>query len=291
MTRCDIRLGLYCLRRHNRRRIVILRARRPTLHSLRPQHLSPLPSPTPSPLIHSWLNSSSSSSPPHGLLCSSHRCCDPGSRTIRTRRSPTSAGSSTRCRARPPRRAARCGRWAGRSPSRRCSGPRPRAVPVSSCTGRRRSTCAAARSSGHPQPRRPVERQRCGRTATRRAGSTARTARPAWPARSIRVATSSAGAATSCSCSSSSRRAACSSPPPRGRPRCCTCSRWRSSRLCGYVYLLAQLRQREQVDGESPPQYKPQYQPQYVNQPSRSAIRSVRALLSAATLFSSTLGL
>jgi hypothetical protein len=34
--------------------------------------------------------------------------------------------------------------------------------------------------------------------------------------------------------------------------------------LCGYVYLLAQLRQREQVDGES----LPKYQPQYVNQPS-----------------------
>ena len=38
--------------------------------------------------------------------------------------------------------------------------------------------------------------------------------------------------------------------------------------LCGYVYLLAQLRQRERVDGESPPQYKAQYQPQFVNQPS-----------------------
>lgn len=32
--------------------------------------------------------------------------------------------------------------------------------------------------------------------------------------------------------------------------------------LCGYVYLLAQLRQREQVGGES----LPRYQPQYVNQ-------------------------
>jgi hypothetical protein len=38
--------------------------------------------------------------------------------------------------------------------------------------------------------------------------------------------------------------------------------------LCGYVYLLAQLRQREQVDGESVPQYKAQYQPQFVNQQS-----------------------
>ena len=38
--------------------------------------------------------------------------------------------------------------------------------------------------------------------------------------------------------------------------------------LCGYVYLLAQLRQRERVDGESPPQYKAQYQPQFVNQSS-----------------------
>ena len=57
--------------------------------------------------------------------------------------------------------------------------------------------------------------------------------------------------------------------------------------LCGYVYLLAQLRQRERVDGESSPQYKPQYQPQYVNQQSGSAIQVVRALLSAARLFSS----
>ncbi len=32
--------------------------------------------------------------------------------------------------------------------------------------------------------------------------------------------------------------------------------------LCGYVYLLAQLRQRERTDGES----LPKYQPQYVNQ-------------------------
>ena len=38
--------------------------------------------------------------------------------------------------------------------------------------------------------------------------------------------------------------------------------------LCGYVYLLAQLRQREGVDGESPAQHKAQYQPQYVNQQS-----------------------
>jgi hypothetical protein len=43
--------------------------------------------------------------------------------------------------------------------------------------------------------------------------------------------------------------------------------------LCGYVYLLAQLRQRERVDGESSPQYKAQYQPQYVNQHSGSASR------------------
>ncbi len=34
--------------------------------------------------------------------------------------------------------------------------------------------------------------------------------------------------------------------------------------LCGYVYLLAQLRQREQVGGEA----LPRYQPQYVNQQS-----------------------
>ena len=43
--------------------------------------------------------------------------------------------------------------------------------------------------------------------------------------------------------------------------------------LCGYVYLLAQLRQREQVGGESPPgQYQPQYQPQFTSQSSRPAI-------------------
>jgi hypothetical protein len=43
--------------------------------------------------------------------------------------------------------------------------------------------------------------------------------------------------------------------------------------LCGYVYLLAQLRQRERVDGEQPPQFKAQYQPQYVNQSSGPATR------------------
>ncbi len=43
--------------------------------------------------------------------------------------------------------------------------------------------------------------------------------------------------------------------------------------LCGYVYLLAQLRQRERVDGESSPQYKAQYQPQYVNHPSGAPSR------------------
>ncbi len=37
--------------------------------------------------------------------------------------------------------------------------------------------------------------------------------------------------------------------------------------LCGYVYLLAQLRQREQV-GESLPRFQAQYQPQYVDQQS-----------------------
>ena len=34
--------------------------------------------------------------------------------------------------------------------------------------------------------------------------------------------------------------------------------------LCGYVYLLAQLRQREQVASSG--QYAPQYQPQYTGQ-------------------------
>ncbi len=44
--------------------------------------------------------------------------------------------------------------------------------------------------------------------------------------------------------------------------------------LCGYVYLLAQLRQREQVStgvsgnhsGAHPGNYAPQYQPQYTGQ-------------------------
>ena len=136
-----------------------------------------------------------------------------------------------------------------------------------------------------PQPA-PVERQRCGRTATRRAGRTARTARPTWPARPIRAATSSAGAATSCSCSSSSRRAACSSPPPRGRPRCCTCSRWRSSPLRLRVPAGAtpparagRRRVAAPVQGAVPTA---------VREPVVwSANPVVRALLSAARLFSS----
>ena len=33
--------------------------------------------------------------------------------------------------------------------------------------------------------------------------------------------------------------------------------------LCGYVYLLAQLRQRDQVGSTVSGQYAPQYQPQY----------------------------
>jgi hypothetical protein len=36
--------------------------------------------------------------------------------------------------------------------------------------------------------------------------------------------------------------------------------------LCGYVYLLAQLRQREHVGSGTPGQYQPQYQPQYTGQ-------------------------
>lgn len=36
--------------------------------------------------------------------------------------------------------------------------------------------------------------------------------------------------------------------------------------LCGYVYLLAQLRQREQVGGHGTSQHAPQYQPQYTGQ-------------------------
>ncbi len=36
--------------------------------------------------------------------------------------------------------------------------------------------------------------------------------------------------------------------------------------LCGYVYLLAQLRQRDQVGSSGPGQYAPQYQPHYTGQ-------------------------
>jgi hypothetical protein len=36
--------------------------------------------------------------------------------------------------------------------------------------------------------------------------------------------------------------------------------------LCGYVYLLAQLRQREQVGNSGTGHYAPQYQPQYTGQ-------------------------
>ena len=36
--------------------------------------------------------------------------------------------------------------------------------------------------------------------------------------------------------------------------------------LCGYVYLLAQLRQRDQVGSSVAGQYAPQYQPQYTGQ-------------------------
>ena len=36
--------------------------------------------------------------------------------------------------------------------------------------------------------------------------------------------------------------------------------------LCGYVYLLAQLRQRDRVGPGTPGQYAPQYQPQYTGQ-------------------------
>ena len=44
--------------------------------------------------------------------------------------------------------------------------------------------------------------------------------------------------------------------------------------LCGYVYLLAQLRQREQVGGESLPKYQPQYVNQHAGPPSRWPERS-----------------